>query len=268
MIAPIGRCLRSPRAQTGGMRLTWLGHATVLVELDGVRLLTDPILRRSVLHLRRRRGVSLAAMGSPDVVLISHLHWDHFDLPSLARLSRGTRIVAPLGARKLVSRRGFERVDEMTEGSELRAGAVGVRATYAEHDSGRGPWGVKAPALGYLLTGSSSVYFAGDTDLFDGMDGLHDGLDVALLPIAGWGPTLPPGHLNVERAAEAVRRLRPRVTIPIHWGTLRPFHRRTPHAGAAAAAEFAATVAEVAPGTKVRVLELGESCTIDPVAQG
>lgn len=250
------------------MQLTWLGHATVLIELDGVRLLTDPVLRRSVLHLRRRQGVPTRATGRPDVVLVSHLHWDHFDLPSLARLSRATRIVAPLGARKLLARRGFERVDEVSEGSVVDAGPVRVRATYAEHDSGRGPWGVKAAALGYVVSGSGSVYFAGDTDLFPGMEGLHKGLDVALLPIAGWGPTLPPGHLDVDRAAEAARRLRPRVTIPIHWGTLRPFHRRTSYAGEEAAAAFAAKLAEVAPDVEVRILELGESCTIEANSGG
>jgi L-ascorbate metabolism protein UlaG (beta-lactamase superfamily) len=250
------------------MRLTWLGHATVLIELDGVRLLTDPVLRRSLLHLRRARGVPLSAAGSPNLVLISHLHWDHFDLPSLARLGQETRIVAPLGAGKLLRRRRFERIDEVSEGSEVRAGPLQIRATYAEHKPGRGPWGAKVPALGYVVSGSSSVYFAGDTDLFPGMDGLHEGLDAALLPIAGWGPTLPPGHLDVDRAAEAVRRLRPRVAIPIHWGTLRPSYRRKPYVGATEAADFAVKVSEVAPSVEVRVLELGESCTIEPDSGG
>ena len=250
------------------MRLTWLGHATVLIELDGVRLLTDPVLRRSVLHLRRARGVSLSAAGSPNLVLVSHLHWDHFDLPSLARLGQETRIVAPLGSGKLLRRRGFQRIDEVTEGSEVRAGPLQIRATHAEHKPGRVPWGAKVPALGYVVSGSSSVYFAGDTDLFAGMDGLQEGLDVALVPIAGWGPTLPPGHLDVDRAAEAVRRLRPRVAIPIHWGTLRPSYRRRPYVGAAAAADFAAKVREVAAGVDVRVLEIGASCTIEADSGG
>ena len=250
------------------MRLTWFGHATVLIELDGVRLLTDPVLRRSLLHLRRARRVTLSAADSPNLVLVSHLHWDHFDLPSLARLGQKTRIVAPLGSGKLLRRRRFERIDEVSEGSEVRAGPLRIRATYAEHKPGRGPWGAKVPALGYVVSGSSSVYFAGDTDLFPGMEGLHEGLDVALLPIAGWGPTLPPGHLDGDRAAEAVRRLRPRVAIPIHWGTLRPSYRRTPYAGSSAAAEFAAKVAEVAPDVEVRVLDVGASVTIEPRSAG
>lgn len=250
------------------MRLTWLGHATVLIELDGVRLLTDPVLRRSVLHLRRAKAVTLSAADAPNLVLVSHLHWDHFDLPSLARLGQQTRVVAPLGAGKLLRRRGFERIDEVTEGSEVLAGPLHLRATHAEHKHGRLPWGAKVPAVGYVVSGTSSVYFAGDTDLFPGMEGLHEGLDVALVPIAGWGPTVPAGHLNPERAAEAVRRLRPRLTIPIHWGTLRPSYRRTPHAGASAAAEFAAKVAELAPEVEVRVLEVGASCTFEPDGAG
>ena len=77
------------------MRITWLGHATVLIELDGVTLLTDPVLRRTVLHLRRAGQVPVAAVGSPDAVLISHLHWDHLDLPSLDRLGRHTLSSCP-----------------------------------------------------------------------------------------------------------------------------------------------------------------------------
>jgi L-ascorbate metabolism protein UlaG (beta-lactamase superfamily) len=114
------------------------------------------------------------------------------------------------------------------------------------------------PSLGYVVSGSRTVYFAGDTDLFDGMDAIADPLDVALVPVAGWGPRLPPGHLDPARAAEAVRRLRPRVAVPIHWGTLKPVYRRTPYSGGAPE-EFAARVAEVAPGVEVRILRIGES---------
>lgn len=246
-------------------RLVYVGHATVLIELDGVRVLTDPVLRGRLVHLRRRVPAPTEPLADLAAVLISHVHYDHLDLPSLRTLGRTVPVIVPRGARRAV--RGFSDVRELRVGEEIRLGEVTVRAVPAEHKSARLPL-FPSPAVGFVITGSRTVYFAGDTDLFPGMDGLHEGLDVALLPIAGWGPTLPPGHLDVDRAAEAARRLRPRVTIPIHWGTLRPFHRRTSYAGEEAAAAFAAKMAEVAPGVEVRILELGASFTIEPGSGG
>jgi L-ascorbate metabolism protein UlaG (beta-lactamase superfamily) len=243
-------------------RLTWLGHSTVLIDLDGTRVLTDPVLRRRVAHLIRARPVAARAFEAVDVVAVSHAHWDHLHIRSLEQVGREVPVVVPQGAGKLLSRRGFVNVVEVVEGSELELGSITLRATHAEHDAGRGPFGVDAPALGYVLAGSQSVYFAGDTDLFDGMSGLVDGLDVALMPIAGWGPRLPPGHLDPESAAEAVRLLRPRRAIPVHWGTYRPLHRRVATSSEAAAARFAARVHELAPGVDVQVLRIGESCGI------
>jgi len=119
------------------------------------------------------------------------------------------------------------------------------------------------PALGYLLTGSVRVWFAGDTDLFDGMGGFGDDLDVALLPVAGWGPRVPRGHLDPERAAQALALLRPRVAVPIHWGTYRPAHRgpgarflREP------AEKFVREAASLAPEVDVRVLQPGEQLAL------
>jgi len=114
---------------------------------------------------------------------------------------------------------------------------------------------VKAPSLGYLLGDRRRVYFAGDTDLFAGMPDLADRLHVALLPIAGWGPRLPPGHLDPERAATALRMLRPRIAVPIHWGTYRPMYGRVP--SESPEDEFARRAADVAPDVEVRVLPIG-----------
>jgi L-ascorbate metabolism protein UlaG (beta-lactamase superfamily) len=108
------------------------------------------------------------------------------------------------------------------------------------------------------VLGTRRVFFAGDTDLFPEMDGLVDDLDVALLPIWGWGPTMGPGHLDPERAAEATRLLAPRVVIPIHWGTyLRAGLRRGDLEAPARA--FAEAVARAAPSCEVVVLRPGES---------
>ena len=117
-------------------------------------------------------------------------------------------------------------------------------------------------AVGFLVRGSTTVYFAGDTDLFPELAGLADPLDVALLPIWGWGPTLGEGHLDPERAAEAVRMLRPRIVIPIHWGSLHPlgmsgraFLREPPKT-------FLRLVHERAPDVEVRLLKPGEATSV------
>jgi L-ascorbate metabolism protein UlaG (beta-lactamase superfamily) len=134
-----------------------------------------------------------------------------------------------------------------------------VRAVPAEHASSR-IVGKKAEALGYVVAGSRDVYFAGDTDLFPGMAELGGHLDVALVPIWGWGPSIGPGHLDPRRAAEALAVLRPRAAVPIHWGTYYPLtsKRRTPPAFLTAPAEeFARAAAELAPEVEVHVLPVG-----------
>jgi L-ascorbate metabolism protein UlaG (beta-lactamase superfamily) len=243
-------------------RLTWLGHSTVVIELDGTRVVTDPVLRRRVAHLIRVEPVAEPALEGVDVAVISHVHWDHLDVGSLRRLGAGAQIVVPQGAGRLLSKRGFTNVVEIAEGSELELGAVRLRATHAEHDGGRGPLGITAETLGYVIEGSRTVYFAGDTDLFAEMDQVASNLDVALVPIAGWGHRIPAGHLDPDRAAEAVRRLRPRRAIPVHWGTYRPLYTRRPRGPDSAPERFAARVHELAPEVEVSVLQLGESAGI------
>lgn len=239
----------------GTGRLAWYGHSTVLVELDGARVLTDPVLRRRVGHLRRAEAVQPDAIAPVDLILISHVHWDHLDLRSLDGLGRDTRVVVPRGAGQLLERRGFTHVTEVAEGDHADVDGLAVVATHADHSAGRGPLGVKAPSLGYLLGDERRVYFAGDTDLFAGMSGLADRLQVALLPIAGWGPRLPPGHLDPERAATALRMLRPRIAVPIHWGTYRPLYGRGP--AESPEDEFARRAAQLAPEVDVRILPIG-----------
>jgi L-ascorbate metabolism protein UlaG (beta-lactamase superfamily) len=113
-------------------------------------------------------------------------------------------------------------------------------------------------SLGYLLHGPQRIYFAGDTDLFAGMAELAGHVDVALVPIWGWGPRIPAGHLDPARAAEAIARIRPRLAVPIHWGTLRAWGAQRGLDPAAPARAFADAVRRVAPHTEVRVLMPGE----------
>ena len=248
---------------TAAARVTYVGHATVLAELDGVRLLTDPVLRARVGPLRRHGARPVPEITETlDAVLISHRHHDHADLPSLRRLGKGVRMVVPAGAGRFFRRRGFRGVEELAPGESARVGAVTVTATEADHPS-ESRFERDSQAVGFLIEGERRIYFAGDTDLFDGMAELggERGLDLALLPVWGWGPNLGPGHLNPERAARAAALLAPRVAVPIHWGTLYPLglERLRPGPLRAPAQTFAARARELAPQVEVRVLAPGES---------
>jgi L-ascorbate metabolism protein UlaG (beta-lactamase superfamily) len=241
-------------------RIEYVGHATVHVDLDGVRLLTDPMLRNRVAHLRRATRVSPRAVRGVDAVLISHGHYDHLDLPSLEKLGKKLPIVVPRGLGGLLRKKRFESVLEIEAGETLAMGDVEIRAVRAEHDRSRGPFGASADPVGYVVSGSTSIYFAGDTDLFDEMADLGP-VDVALIPIWGWGPGLGGGHLDPGRAAVAVARIGPRVVVPIHWGTYFPIHlglAGRPGFVDLPPVEFAAALKEHAPGVELRVLRVGE----------
>ena len=243
--------------------ILYVGHATTLIELDGVQLLTDPLLRRNVAHLRRLVPLG-KALPSPEAVLLSHLHTDHLHVPSLRRLGQSVTLIVPRGAGGLLRRQGFRRVVELAPGDMTNVGELTIGAVPALHDGRRYPFGPQIAANGYRVTGSRSVYFAGDTDYFEAMSELA-GADVALLPVSGWGAKVGPGHLDPTRAAEALRLLNPRVAIPIHWGTYAPMHwwlsRHQPPLEDPAGA-FAQAAARVAPDVEVRILQPGERTDI------
>jgi L-ascorbate metabolism protein UlaG (beta-lactamase superfamily) len=244
---------------SGSGRLIWLGHSTVVVELDGARLVTDPVLRRRVAHLRR--DAPALTPDRPDAVLLSHLHYDHLDKPSLARLGRDVPIVAPKGAAHFL--RGFSDVREVEPGSTLDLGPLQVDVVDARHDGRRRPVGPPVPALGFVVRGSRSVYFAGDTELFDDMAAVAP-VDVALVPVAGWGAKLGPGHLDPVSAARALTLVRPSVAVPIHWGTYGVIGRR--RGDRSPAEEFAREAATVAPEVDVRILPVGGTLELGDVA--
>jgi L-ascorbate metabolism protein UlaG (beta-lactamase superfamily) len=255
-------------------RITYVGHATVLVELDGTRVLTDPVLRPRLLRVivRQRPEPADEVAERIDAVAISHLHHDHLDFASLRRIGRGVPVVVPAGAGRVLRRRGFERVIELGSGEATAIGALEVRATQAIHDGRRHKVGPRVDAVGYLLgSAGRTVYFAGDTDLFDGMRELAGGIDAALLPIGGWGPKVGAGHLDPRRAAEAAAMLRPRLAIPIHWGTFLRFDlgRKADEILHAPARRFVDQLAERAPAVEAVVLEPGGSLELgSPPASG
>ncbi|OEU91716.1 hypothetical protein DB35_08625 [Streptomyces abyssalis] len=253
------------------VEVTWWGHATATVRDSGVTVLTDPLLVRRMAHLRRRRGLlppPSAALA--DVVLVSHLHADHLHLGSLAMLAPGTRVVVPRGALRAVPRlrrlASVLRFHEVVAGECVTERGVTVRAVPAAHDGRRMPYGPhRAEALGYVVEGAARTYFAGDTGLFDGMAEAVGTVDVALLPVGGWGPWLGEEHLDAERAAQALVRLRPRTAVPVHYGTFWPIGMDAvrPHEFHAPGDEFLRKAGALAPGVTVHRLTHGESVTLE-----
>ncbi|WP_030252926.1 MBL fold metallo-hydrolase [Streptomyces violens] len=251
------------------VEVTWWGHATATVEDSGTRLLTDPLFVRRLAHLRRRRGALPGGSATiADAVLISHLHADHLHLPSLARLAPGTRLIVPRGApaalpglRRTAAAHGLP-VTELAAGDKTEVGAVTVRAVRAAHDGRRLPFGRhRVPALGYVMQGAATTYFAGDTGLFDEMADEVGACDVALLPVGGWGPRLGHEHLDARQAAVAAARLAPRDAVPVHYGTYWPIGMEfvRPHEFHAPGQEFVRQSALVAPEVTVHRLEHGDS---------
>lgn len=251
---------------TKAVRVTYVGHATVLIEMDGVRLLTDPVLRGRIGPLRRHGETPDPGLAEHvDGVLISHLHHDHVDVPSLRRLSRAVPVLASPGAGDFLARLGFSDVRELAPGDAADVGGVRVTATEANHPpSGRRFERASRP-IGFEVDGERRIYFAGDTDLFDGMEAIGGGsLDLALLPIWGWGTNIGAGHLDPERAARAAALLSPRTVVPIHWGTLYPLGlaRLRPGPLHSPPRELAAWMRELAPQSELRVLAPSEATSL------
>jgi L-ascorbate metabolism protein UlaG (beta-lactamase superfamily) len=247
---------------SGRIDLEFIGHSAVVIDLDGIRIMTDPVTRGRVGPLRRVEPVpSRDKLRGADTVLISHLHWDHLDVPSLRDIGTSVHLVVPAGSGDWVRSAGFTNVREIAVGESFEVGAVTVRAVYALHSGFRPPLGPTAPPLGFVIRGSRTIYFAGDTDLFEGMADFAEPIDLALIPVWGWGPTLGRGlHLDPRKAAEALRLIRPRAAVPIHWGTYWPhaMGRVFPERLVEPPAAFAEYAAELVPDIRIVPTAVGD----------
>jgi L-ascorbate metabolism protein UlaG (beta-lactamase superfamily) len=239
----------------------------------GTTLLTDPVLTDRLAHLRRMAGPRPVLPGPPDAVLLSHLHADHFHLASLRLIPGEPLLVVPRGSAAFITRglgrAAGERCVELAPGEQTEVGTVRVRAVKAVHPGGRGPWSkLQAPALGFVVEGAARSWYAGDTGLFDEMSDFGP-LDLALIPVGGWGPTLHAHeHLDPAQASEALRRVRAAWAVPVHYGTFWPFGlgRLRQHMFSGPGQEFEKHAAATAPDARVRVLGQGETLTIPAAA--
>lgn len=207
-----------------GLHITWLGHSTVVLDLDGVRIVTDPLLRQGNGILRRRGPAPQQwQWQGADVVLVSHLHHDHAELPSL-RGFEGPVLTAEENAAFLRRHRVVGAVGAEDGWFDVDGTSVQVRLTRADHGNRPMPHRPNA-ANGHLVrTPELRVWIAGDTSLYDEMADLPEiaggPIDVAIVPVGGWGARLSGGHLDAGRAAEACRMVGASAAIPYHWGTL------------------------------------------------
>ncbi|OJV79679.1 MAG: hypothetical protein BGO37_12085 [Cellulomonas sp. 73-92] len=259
-------------------RVTWLGHASVVLDVAGARLLTDPLLREHA-GLLRRRGAAPdpRSWRDPDAVLISHLHYDHAEIGSLELLGSTPVVAAPANAHWLRGH-GIPGGVALPEGTwwtvptARHTRAVQVRAIPAVH--GDRPMRRRPnAACGFVVrAGDLRIWFAGDTGPHPAMAAVPDLLDgrvdLALVPVGGWGPRLSGGHLDPVEAARACHLVGARAAIPVHWGTLHaPVSRRLPpgwmdRAGPA----FLHAARHEAPGCEVVLLAPGESAVVSSAA--
>jgi len=213
-----------------GTRVMWLGHASFLIELDGVHILTDPVFSTVAGTVRRQVAYPLAVEEMPeiDIVLISHDHFDHLDLASLKvlgeRFGERALLVVPARTRPLVQHL-FTEVVEVNWWRQLELGAVRFTFVPAQHWGRRGATDLNVRLWGsWVLEGSRRIFFAADSGYFGGFSlfaKLFGAFDLALMPLGAYEPRwyLSPQHMNPEESWKAFGDLGARHFLPLHWGT-------------------------------------------------
>lgn len=227
-VAPSFEQIASPPSAGEPARLTWLGHASWLVQLDGISLLIDPVLSDAIgPGIRRNTPAPLCASELPAIAaqLVTHNHRDHLDLPSLRDV--GAPIMAGLGHQELFAAESLS-CRELEWWQTVDVGPVRISFVPAQHwsrrgllDANRTLWG------GFVIQGSAStIYHAGDTAWFDAFAEIGQRfapIDAALLPIGAYDPPwfMEKQHMNPEQAVRAFVALQARTFVAMHWGTFK-----------------------------------------------
>ena len=248
---------------TGRLSLDFIGHSAVVIDLDGVRLLTDPVTRARVGPLRRVEPVPARdRLRDVDAVLISHLHWDHLDVPSLRDLGRDTPMFVPAGAGPWMRERRVHATSARWPSASRSTSAASwsgpcrpsTRATGRRSGRPRRRSGSSCAAADRSTSRATRTCSTGWAEL-------GEPIDVALIPVWGWGPTLGRGlHLDPLRAAQSLRLIRPRAAVPIHWGTYWPhaLGRVFPERLVEPPAAFVEYAAELAPDVQTAPTAVGD----------
>ena len=252
-----------------GLTVTWWGHAFATVDLGGVRVATDPLLSDRLVHLRRYARTPTARATDADVVLVSHLHLDHLHLPSLGRFGLEVPILVPKGGESLLRRLRPEPVRPVEPGDVVEVRGARITVLPATHDGRRGPQSkAVGPPLGFRVdAGGRSFWFPGDTEVRPDMAAVGH-VDLALVPIGGWGPSLGDGHMDPVDGAEAVARVGADVAVPVHWGTFWPLgfrvlmQARHEHLFVTPGDRFLAAMATRAPQTRAVLMAPGETLAL------
>ncbi|MBR7744533.1 MBL fold metallo-hydrolase [Phycicoccus sp. BSK3Z-2] len=229
---PVVSALREPA--TTGLHVTWFGHASALVELDGVRLLLDPVWSERCSpsrHVGPRRlhavPVPLERIGPVDAVVVSHDHYDHLDMDTVQALATATDavFVVPLGVGAHLEAWDVpaHRVLECDWGEGHEVSGVRVTAVESQHFSGRGVRRDGTLWASWVVAGEAGrVFFSGDTGWFPGYDAIgaeHGPFDVALMAVGAYDDSWRDIHLDPEEAVAAVREMGGGLLLPIHWCT-------------------------------------------------
>jgi L-ascorbate metabolism protein UlaG (beta-lactamase superfamily) len=219
-----------PPIEVGETALTWVGHATFVVRIGGITILTDPIWSDAMPGVPRRvtpAGLAWSELPVVDAVVISHNHYDHLDAPTMRRLPRDTPIFAPAALGGWFRKRGFVDVVELDWWESATLAGVRFDFVPAHHWSRRGVRdGCRTLWGGWVITadGGVRVYHAGDSGYghwFGEIGARYPGIEVAMLPIGAYAPRwfMKPVHMDPDEAVRALDDLGARRLATMHWGT-------------------------------------------------